>query len=180
MAIGPTGPSLCAHLFSDGGAACGCSRSAALSRERACVTIHSACRDSRGSRGRPRSQYSRACRKSPLASRALASVARRSSCSECTRAWHLSQTSVPGASSFAHRRQFRISSGVFVDTAVKEPRQNLSTLTRLGSVDKRTINCQRSARSHPPGNFYSYEQNKCADCPTEARAALPEFNERRR
>jgi hypothetical protein len=81
--------------------------------------IQSACVEVVGSRGSVLSHFSRACRTSPLASRALASADRRSSSSECTSAWQWSQTSAPGGSSCEQRLQLRINSGVVVDTGRK-------------------------------------------------------------
>jgi len=112
--IGLTSPRCCTHGLSlappdRGGSPLALSASA-------CCLIQSACVELVGNRGSALSHFSRARRRSPLASRSFASADRRSSSWECTSAWQWSQTSAPGGSSCEQRLQLRISSGVVVDT----------------------------------------------------------------
>ena len=75
---------------------------------------HLLCAEVSGSSGKALSQQSRAAKRSPRASRALASPASRSRASPWTSARHCPHSSAPGASWSAQRLQLRIGPAVVV------------------------------------------------------------------
>src|SRR5580700_4590709 len=144
----------------------------------ACCLIQSACVEVAGSRVSALSHLSRACRRSPPASRAFASADRRSSSSECTSAWQWSHTSAAGGSSWEQRGQLRINSGVVVDTG----RKNASALMVVSRrcrrrIGKRSVDLKRPAGCDPPCDPDPHEEDQQPHCPPPR--AVFKLNERR-
>src|SRR5882762_8470494 len=158
-AAGPKGASLLVHLFSGSGA-CICGNSAASAfalSSLACSLIQSACLEARGSNGNPPSHCSRARLHSFFSSSSFARAASCSNSSPCTKAWHCSHASTPGASSCPHRLQFLRSLGVIVDT--NRPSHFDDKSGRFsGRIERPKHFQRRSSSSHLPGNLHPHKK----------------------